>query len=558
MHISELLILPTKTVCLGAVVTGFFSHIVYFIRNEHHMEAPYLLALAFMLPMAMLIAELEVANLGLLESLRRTSLVTISYLGSLYSSIVLYRLLFHPLRRFPGPLGYKISKLWHVTRVAARLDNFHQLDELHRKYGDFVRTGPSEVSIFDPDAVPIILGPRSRCSKAPWYDVSLPLISMHTARDKKAHDKRRRLWDHGFGASALRNYEKRVLGHSKGLLKQLQARTGKSINVNKWFHFYSFDVMADIAFGKSFGMVESGTEHFALDLLREGMEPLGLLGPVPWAFMILARIPGLGSGYKRFVAWAAEQVQNRMKMDSSIEEPDLMSWLIDSYQKSPSKADEIQWLNGDSRLIIVAGSDTTASTLTFIFFRLAQNPLILKKLQKELTALVGNSEEIQVKTLQDAELLNAVINETLRLHPPVPSGTLRVTPPEGIQVGSTFIPGGITVVSPTYTVGRLESCYEFPDEFIPERWSSKPELVKNKTGFAPFSLGSFSCVGKHLALMELRIVVALLVINFDIDFAACETGRQLLEDSHDLFTISPGELNLIFTPVDVQDRVTTK
>lgn len=42
-------------------------------------------------------------------------------------------------------------------------------------------------------------------------------------------------------------------------------------------------------------------------------------------------------------------------MDKNITEPDLMSWLIDSYQKSPSKADEIQWLNGDSRLIIVAG-----------------------------------------------------------------------------------------------------------------------------------------------------------------------------------------------------------
>lgn len=76
--------------------------------------------------------------------------------------------------------------------------------------------------------------------------------------------------------------------------------------------------MADIAFGTSFGMIESGKEHFALDLLREGMEPLGLLGPIPWAFTILARIPGLGSGYKKFVAWGAEQVQNRMKVLDSL------------------------------------------------------------------------------------------------------------------------------------------------------------------------------------------------------------------------------------------------
>jgi hypothetical protein len=64
--------------------------------------------------------------------------------------------------------------------------------------------GPNEVSIFNPEAVPILLGPGSKCTKAPWYDANDPVISLHTLRDKAAHDARRRIWDRGFGAKGCR------------------------------------------------------------------------------------------------------------------------------------------------------------------------------------------------------------------------------------------------------------------------------------------------------------------------------------------------------------------
>lgn len=83
------------------------------------------------------------------------------------------------------------------------------------------------------------------------------------------------------------------------------------INASQWFHFYGFDVMGDIAFGKSFDMTQSGRPHRAFQLLREGMKPLGALGPIPWAFCILTSIPGLGSGFKEFVSWCTEQVEKR-------------------------------------------------------------------------------------------------------------------------------------------------------------------------------------------------------------------------------------------------------
>jgi cytochrome P450 len=176
-----------------------------------------------------------------------------------------------------------------------------------------------------------------------------------------------------------------------------------------------------------------------------------------------------------------------------MEVPDVMSWLIDATAKSEEsqRRAEEDLLESDSRLIIVAGSDTTAAALTYTFYHLAKDPSQVETLRKEIKPFQGSDGEFNVKDLQSADHLNGIINEALRLHPPVPSGTLRVTPPEGITVRGTFIPGDTTVLSPPWTVGRLESCFERASEFIPERWYSKPEMVKNKAAFAPFSLGDF-------------------------------------------------------------------
>lgn len=87
-----------------------------------------------------------------------------------------------------------------------------------------------------------------------------------------------------------------------------------------------------------------------------------------------------------------------------------------------------------------------------MFFHLAQNPEIVKKLRDELTPLTNG--DWQEKDIRGAECLNGCINEALRMHPPVPSGVNRLTPPEGLKVGDTWIPGNTTFITPMYVMGR--------------------------------------------------------------------------------------------------------
>jgi len=111
------------------------------------------------------------------------------------------------------------------------------------------------------------------------------------------------------------------------------------------------------------------------------------------------------------------------------------------------------WLLSDFITLILAASEPVLSTVVFLIYHLATNPSHIAKLRDELANVDDIRDHRQLEKLTH---LNAVINETLRLHPSVPSGGLRDTPPEGITVGSTFIPGNTIVVIPQYSLGRRE------------------------------------------------------------------------------------------------------
>lgn len=117
------------------------------------------------------------------------------------------------------------------------------------------------------------------------------------------------------------------------------------------------------------------------------------------------------------------------------------------------------------------------------------DPTQIEKLRAELEPLLKGRSSLETKDVSKARHLDGVIQEALRLHPAIPSGFPRVTPPEGIMIGDVFIPGGTTVVLPVYAIQRDDANYERPEEFIPERWYSKPELIKNSDAFLTWNIG---------------------------------------------------------------------
>jgi cytochrome P450 len=127
----------------------------------------------------------------------------------------------------------------------------------------------------------------------------------------------------------------------------------------------------------------------------------------------------------------------------------------------------------------------------------------------------------------------------MRMWPSVFFGSQRITPPQGLEINGNFIPGNTIVHMPLFPLFRDPRNFVQPDTFIPERWTSKPELVLNRNVFIPFSTGPYNCAGKALAMMELRSVVARVVNEFDVVLDEGFDVEAYWEGIMDHFTAGP-------------------
>ncbi|KAG5984829.1 hypothetical protein E4U55_003047 [Claviceps digitariae] len=467
-------------------------------------------------------------------------------LVGLFSSILVYRACFHRLNCFPGPFAARLSN-FYVTRLSARkLQLYREIQDLHRAYGDYVRVGPSEISIIDAKAVAAIHSNSSPCGKGPWYNIEQPAISVHMTRNKDDHTRRRKTWDKAFSAKALRDYEPRVNKYTSLLLRRIEENQGLPFEASKWFNFYSFDVMGDMAFGENFNMLSTGQAHGFMKLIHKHLIVAGIFNHLIWMFPLFRAMPILNREDAQFQEWLVKQVSHREKNRPDV--PDVFSWLLSDYEalEKPKRQDRLN-LQADMQLIAIAGSDTTATTLSSLFFFLASNKAECVKLQQEIDACFPGATELDQSKLSKMKFLQACINEALRLLPPVPSGLQRMTPPEGLMIGDTFIPGETIVTIPSYAQYRDERFFALPNSFIPERWTTRPELVKDGSVYVPFGSGRYACVGKALGLMEVRLVTSTILRQFDVDLAHERAEPGFFSGLKDCFTLSASNLSIVFT-----------
>jgi cytochrome P450 len=431
--------------------------------------------------------------------------------------------------------------------------------DLQKEFGDYVRTGPRELSIFDPEAVQVLYGFQSKTSKGPFYDVMEK--SLHLNRDRPWHRQRRKIWDNAMKTS-LHGFAPHVEETCDQLLERLRKAEEKPVLLLETMTYFSYDVMSALAFGESMGFTTGESSEVAdsiLNTFTQGLSAMGVMYHMPWLMNTLGVLTSLAGPLKDWTDWSVSQMEARMAVrllvtsprkrnlhSAQIKEasPDLIGELI----KNTSNDDAGRaLLYGESRLIISAGSETTSTALTFIFMQLATHPYYMLAVRDEHRSSL--SDYHSAKSLP---LLDAVINESMRLWPSIFFASQRVTPPEGLTINGHFIPGNTIVQMPPFVLNRDARNFARPDEFLPERWTTNPELVLNRTAFLPFSIGSYSCVGKSLAYMEMRSVVGRVVNEFDIVLPDEFVTEEYWAGVRDHFTAGPPRQEVRFVKVNDQ------
>ncbi|RAK95672.1 cytochrome P450 [Aspergillus ibericus CBS 121593] len=543
-------------------VAGVSAHLFYWIRGERGSKAARLwLCLNLLVNTATLVSTTN--NQGSwcsnawLFSIAAVSVLNLCFYIPLFTSVLIYRAFFHRLHQFPGPFSLKVSKFVSAYQNIEKGRNFERLWNLHQHYGDIVRTGPQELSVLSAEAIDTIYGPSSRCTRAPWYDrlktkgdFTQDYAVFHM-RDPAAHAQRRKaLWDKAFNIRALKAYQPMVVQTTQKFLDALSCRSNQILSGPGTMELLSYDLMGVVGWGHSFRNTENWKLNSNLHFVKALTAGQRILSQVPWLISLLVSLPGSDGPLRPYGTWIQDRIQEKLQKS---DESDAMSRMLPSMLKLSKPA-----LYSEGELLVIAGGDTTSTTISTVIFHLARNPALQRKLQAELDA--AHTTQLQTteppesdyyRSISTLPYLNACITEALRILPSVLGVIPRLTPPEGIHLplatGRTFIPGNTVISVPVFPVQHDPRYYRHPDEFVPERWTDeKPDWTMNKAAFMPFGGGPYMCAGRGLAYIELRVVLAMLFRRFDVRLAEGEDGRRFLEETKDCQIAHLGDFRVVF------------
>ena len=201
-----------------------------------------------------------------------------------------------------------------------------------------------------------------------------------------------------------------------------------------------------------------------------------------------------------------------------------MSHLLDSGDGETGTKYSDDELLGEGVLMMMAGSDTSSSSLTATMFYLVQHPSILGKLQADLHASFPTLSSIQPVAAENHRYLRACMDEAMRLSPPAPTNIPRVVGQGGIKVVNEHLSENVYVGVPNFSIFRDENSFAKPHDYIPERWIADPangvseaSVKRAQQAFQPFSLGPRHCIGKHLAIKEVSFILANVLWLFEVE-----------------------------------------
>jgi cytochrome P450 len=170
-----------------------------------------------------------------------------------------------------------------------------------------------------------------------------------------------------------------------------------------------------------------------------------------------------------------------------------------------------QQIRDEIMTIFLAGHETTATTLAWTWYLLAQHPEAEAQLHQELAAVLGGRTP-EVQDLPNLTYLRKVIDEALRLYPPAWMFARRTVNSD--RIGGYDLPASATIMISPYVTHHLPSLWNEPEKFDPERFRPEHANARHRFAYLPFSGGPRICIGNNFALMESQLIVAMVAQSY--------------------------------------------
>ncbi|KAI0186078.1 cytochrome P450 [Xylaria flabelliformis] len=462
--------------------------------------------------------------------------------------MIIYRIYFHPLAKFPGPKLAAATELYEVyfDLIEGPGGQFaNHLKKLHRIYGSIVRINPNELHVED-SAWFSTLYVNSASGIRDKYPPAANMIGtpggVFGAVSHETHQKRRGAIGPCFSKSAVAASESMIYDHVDKLIQYIenQISLDGSVELRLAYSAFSTDTLMEHCFGQSMRLNLIENHDTAIEWSRITKVVVGLANigkrigwVIPYAmkcpmWMLAMLSPDVARVIKlRHVSSFSVREYSNTKGDrvaiaesSCINERKTLFRNILSSKGLPDADKSPELMAQQAFEVVVAGIETTGRSLAAATYYVLSKPEpVLLRLREELeNAAAGPNSRIPLKLLENLPWLTAIIKEALRVGGASTARMPRISPHSPLLYKNWIIPPG-TAVSMTVRDLLMDSeVFDAPLEFRPERWlPTNPNLQQLNRNWQPFSRGNRMCVGMNLAMANLYITIASIFRHCNIE-----------------------------------------
>ncbi|KAK7932262.1 hypothetical protein PG985_002974 [Apiospora marii] len=475
----------------------------------------------------------------------------------------LYNVYLHPLRKFPGSWTHRVSRLpWAYHSL--RGDLHEHLLRLQRQHGTHVRIAPNELMCSGGTVWKDMYAAaaRGREEIAPTHHLLFPsrFDTPHFIVDPDAarRGRIRGALLPSFSERSMRQYEPTIQRYLDLFLRRLQENCdggNRSVNVRDWYNYFAFDVLGQLAFSSDFQCLENSELHPWISSMFSdslfGPVCLSVLVNLGFQMAVDLLYKQLGARFRKLRQSARLKVFERL--DSEKPRDDFTEVLL--RKLGTDTGTEAILMTGPT--LIFAGSETQATLLYGLTYLLITNPAALQKLNGEVRGAFAQQEDITYTDVSRLKYLVACINEGLRCFPSVANASTRHAPLSGCVINGAFVPGGVRRcitqvlhegVAWLNTQMTGESCSNPLPLVHVTAWARCEPKFNSPYPSAFYVHPATKFRDTRLAHAEIRMVLATVILNFDMELA--EEQPNLLKEmrAYGVFWSKP-DLNLRLKPI---------
>lgn len=341
--------------------------------------------------------------------------------------------------------------------------------------------------------------------------------------NEEAHKKQRKLMMPAFHHQRLGSYAQDMVAITEDELNKLE--TGQVHNLSATMQQVTLRIAAKSMFGEDIGSEGVSTG----EILHSALAIQSSLA------MRLMRYDLPGLPWHRYLNLVAEYEQAMKvllvsKRARGCDDPDVLSMLMQVRDEETQESLSEEELLGHIGVIFVAGHETSANALTWTLFLLSQHPKIMADLLDELDAVLRGAAPT-LEQLKSLPLLERVVKESMRVLAPVPwNGRVTAKPTE---LCGYSLPKGTEVFVSIAQTHHMRDLYPNPESFDPSRWET---VAPTAYEYIPFSAGPRICIGAGFAMMEIKIILAMLLQRYRLEFVPenpiDRTGTIVMRPKH--------------------------